>query len=266
MSHHFPVDSDSAPDPQTSLPLDLPYDCDLANQVLVCVWLCLPTWCCPSLGAIFLAGLRACSGACQRLGCGQSYHHPWPSTSLLAGGCGQGWLGKKGAPLPGQPWVPSLCTAVHYYAPWHREPNCDHCWSLHSNRQLLQYGFLTVCQGKQITYSTDQHAIYFPAFFHPAHSHTSTLFSRTAPLQEQCPHGITELASWLCTNTVMYLGYIIPNTIFPFLCFFKPNAIMQWGITLIFYHVISLKLHLNGIAQIENKNLARIWDLFLRLS
>lgn len=61
-------------------------------------------------------------------------------------------------------------------------------------------------------------------------------------------------------------GIIYPKHNLPFsLCFFKPNAIMEWGITLIFYHVISMKLHLNGFVQIENKNLAKISDLFLRM-
>lgn len=40
---------------------------------------------------------------------------------------------------------------------------------------------------------------------------------------------------------------------------------MEWGITLVIYQVVSLKLHLNDIVQIENKNLAKISDLFLRM-
>lgn len=62
------------------------------------------------------------------------------------------------------------------------------------------------------------------------------------------------------TFGVMYLKYNLPFS----LHFLKPNAIMEWGITLIFYHVISLKLHLNGILQIKN-NLAKISDLFLKM-
>lgn len=59
---------------------------------------------------------------------------PGPAQLTSVGAAGQGWLGRKGTPLPWQTWVPSLCTAAHYYAPWHRGSNSNHCWSLQRNR------------------------------------------------------------------------------------------------------------------------------------
>lgn len=52
-----------------------------------------------------------------------------------------------------------------------------------------------------------------------------------------------------------YLELHIPSKTFPSLHAFSSH--MKWGITLISYYIISLKLHRNGIVEIEKKNLAK---------
>lgn len=43
------------------------------------------------------------------------------------------------------------------------------------------------------------------------------------------------------------------------------QATWNGGIMLISCYIISLKLHRNDIVEIENKNLAKTWDLFLSM-